>query len=131
LSPGTHTFIFRTEAVKHQSGDRHGYDFLMSWEQAVAAAGNIGNNSLNELQNLIAQTCNGGITQQAGNACGGFTTSAFATLTDNMGNPPNHHGIRNVNDAIACFENRYGNRQIEMKAFSSSQFQYCIQWLFR
>jgi hypothetical protein len=32
-----------------------------------------------------------------------------------MGNPPNHHGIRNVDDAIQCFESQYGNRDIEIR----------------
>ena len=111
----THVFRFRHEVVKHQSGDRHAYDFLMSWEQAVATAASIGNGSLNELRDLIAQSCNEGISATPYDACANFTTSRLATLTDNMGNPPNHHGNNTVNNAIAGFEGQYGNRQIEIK----------------
>ena len=111
LIGSTHTFRFRHEAVKHQSGDRHAYDFLMSWEQAIATAGNIGNGSVNELQNLIAQQC----TDLTGTTCLSLTNNAYATLTDNMGNPPNHHGNNSVNNAIDCFEDQYGERQIEIK----------------
>ncbi|MFV5695700.1 T9SS type A sorting domain-containing protein, partial [Flavobacterium sp. LB3P122] len=118
LKGNTHTFRFRHEAVKHQSGDRHAYDFLMSWEQAIATAATIGNGAVNELQNLMAQTCNEGISATAGNACENFTTSAWATVTDNMGNPPNHHGNNSVNNAISCFESTYGNRQIEIEGNS-------------
>jgi hypothetical protein len=118
----THTLRFRHEAVKQQSDSRHAYDFLMSWNQAVATAANIGNNSVNELQNLLAQTCGTGISAPAAAACSNLTSFfppdnriAFANVPDNMGNPPNHHGIENVNDAIACFEAEYGDRNIEMR----------------
>ena len=115
LTGSNHTFRFRHEAVKHQSGDRHAFDFLMSWEQAIATAGDIANGSINELQDLIAQQCNGNIQANPASACSNFTTNAYATVTDNMGNPPNHHGNNNVNTAIACFEQQYGNRQIEIQ----------------
>jgi hypothetical protein len=110
LTGSTHTFRFRHEAVKHQEGNnRHAYDFLMSWEQAMATAGNLGNGAVNELQNLTAQQCDGIAT------CQNFTANAYATLTDTMGNPPNHHGNKNVNDVVTSFEQQYGNRQIEIK----------------
>jgi len=122
LQGTTHTLRFRHEAVKHQSGDRHAFDFMMSWEQAVATAGNIGNGSLNELQNLIAQTCNEGISATAGNACADLSGIPAAdprvrlvSLPDNMGNPPNHHGNNSVNSAISCFEAKYGDRKIEIR----------------
>jgi hypothetical protein len=111
----THSLIFRHEAVKHQSGDRHAYDFLMSWEQAVATAALVGNSATNELQDLIAQTCYSGIGANALAACNGFSSFAFANVPDLMGNPPNHHGISNVDNAISCFESLYGNRTIELK----------------
>jgi len=109
-----HTLKIRHEAVKHQAGDRHAYDFMMSWQQAVATAGDIGNNSVNELQNLLAQTCNGQIFATSTGICNGYSNSATTSLPDNMGNPPNHHGIANVNDNIKCFEAKYGNRTIEI-----------------
>ncbi|WP_162128546.1 HYR domain-containing protein [Flavobacterium phycosphaerae] len=110
LTGSTHTFKFRHEAVKHQGGvSRHAYDFLMSWEQAVATAGDLGNGAVNELQNLTAQQCDGIA------SCPNLTNSAFASLADTMGNPPNHHGNRNVDAAVATFEQQYGNRQIEIK----------------
>jgi hypothetical protein len=110
----THALIFRHEAVKHQSGDRHAFDFLMSWEQAVATAGNIGGNSTNELQDLLAQACYTGISSAAYSACTSYTSTAFANIPDTMGNPPNHHGIANVNSVINCFESIYGDRNIEI-----------------
>jgi len=126
-SNNTHTLRFRHECVKAQSADRHAYDFLMSWEQAVATAAAIGNNSLNELLNLNTQVCNGGISAAASAACVSFSppsNQAFANVTDNMGNPPNHHGIANVNDVITCFETDYGDRNIEMDGNSPiSNFQ--------
>jgi hypothetical protein len=110
LTGTNHTFRFRHEAVKHQDGtNKHAYDFLMSWEQAIATGGNLGNGAVNELQNLMTQQCDGVAT------CQNMTNSAYATLTDTMGNPPNHHGNKNVNDVVAGFEQQYGNRQIEIK----------------
>jgi hypothetical protein len=114
VTGNTHTLLFKFEAVKHQSADRHAYDFLMSWEQAVASAGNIGNSSVNELQDLIAQTCNSGISSDALNACLGNTYHALANIPDHMGNPPNHHGIGSVDQMIQCFEGVYGDRNIEI-----------------
>ncbi len=125
LAGTTHTLRFRHEAVKRQSDSWHAYDFLMSWDQAVATAGAIGNNGVNELQNLIAQTCNGGISATAFSACSNFTSFfppdpriAFANVPDVMGNPPNQHGDANVDDVIACFESVYGDRKIEMRGNS-------------
>jgi Secretion system C-terminal sorting domain len=115
LTGTKHSFKFRHEAVKHQSGDKHGYDFLMSWEQAIATAANIGNGGLNELKNLMNQACDGGINGMAGNACADLNSVAYATPTDEMGNPPNHHGNNSVNNAINCFEGKYGDRKIEMR----------------
>ncbi len=114
LAGTTHTLRFRHEAVKHQASDVHAYDFLMSWNQAIATAGTIGNGTLNELLNLNAQTCNSGISANALAACSSVSNTAIANIPDLMGNPPNHHGIANVNDVIACFEAIYGNRTIEM-----------------
>ena len=76
----------------------------------VAAA--VGNSTVNELQDLMAQACNGGISADALNACSNVSYSATADIPDLMGNPPNHHGISDVDNAIACFESIYGNRTI-------------------
>jgi hypothetical protein len=110
----THTLMFRHEAVKAQSGDRHAFDFLMSYEQAVDAAGQIGNSNVNELQDLLNQVCNGQISANAAAACMNNTFSASVNVPDVMGNPPNHHGVSSVNNAISCFEGIYGNRTIEI-----------------
>jgi hypothetical protein len=122
LKGNSHTLKIRHEAVKHQSGDRHAYDFLMSWDQAVLTAGAIGNGTLNELLNLNAQTCNNGISNTASTVCSSLM-SLFppsnridtAHVPDIMGNPPNHHGIASVNSTISCFEAIYGNRTIEIR----------------
>jgi hypothetical protein len=107
------------EAVKHQNMDRHGFDFLMSWEQAVAAAANIGPNATNELQDLLAQACNNGIGSDAFNTCSNPNLYvAHANVPDVMGNPPNHHGVSDVNSVIQCFESFYGNRTIEIDGTS-------------
>jgi len=116
LEGTTHTLKLRHEAVKRQANDVHAYDFMMSWNQAVATAGNIANGTRNELEDLFASECGQGISWPAANACNGFTTSAIASLPDGMGNPPNHHGIRSVNDAILAFESIYGDRTIEIEA---------------
>ncbi|TBX70019.1 HYR domain-containing protein [Flavobacterium silvisoli] len=111
LTGTTHTFRFRHQAVKSQGGNsKHAFDFLMSWEQAMATAASLGNGAVNELQNLINQQCDG-----MPAVCQNLTNTAYATLNDNMGNPPNHHGNANVNDVVAGFEQQYGNRQIEIK----------------
>ncbi len=126
LNPGTHVFKFRHEAVKHQDGDRHAYDFLMSWEQAISTAADIGNGSVNELEHLMAQSCNTGISAAASTVCNALSPLSsvdprvrLASLTDNMGNPPNHHGNRSVNNAIACFESTYGDRRVEIRGTSN------------
>ena len=110
----THSLVFRTEAVKHQNLDRHGYDFLISWEQAKTAAGDIGNSNVNELLDLLAQACNGGISANALVACQNNSYVGYANIPDVMGNPPNHHGISNVNAAVQCFEGIYGDRNVEI-----------------
>jgi Secretion system C-terminal sorting domain len=115
LTGTKHTFRFRHEAVKHQSGDKHGYDFLMSWEQAIKTASDIGNGGLNELKNLMDQACDGNINGMSGSACADLNSVAYATPTDAMGNPPNHHGNNSVNNAITRFESKYGDRKIEMR----------------
>jgi len=66
------------------------------------------------LQDLIAQTCNSGISSDAAAACANTPYSIHADVPDVMGNPPNHHGIANVNTIISCFEQTYGNRTIEI-----------------
>ncbi|MFV8328085.1 T9SS type A sorting domain-containing protein, partial [Flavobacterium sp. ZS1P14] len=115
LKGNTHSIRIRHEAVKKQDAARHGYDFLMSWEQAVATAGNIGNGTRNELQNLLAQECDGHWSGAGQAACKAMTTSAKAIIPDVMGNPPNQTGNRNVDDVIQCFESQYGDRTIELE----------------
>jgi hypothetical protein len=127
ITGNTHTLMFSHQAVKAQSGDRHAFDFLMSYEQAVEAAGNIGNSSVNELQDLLTQVCNGQISASAAAACTNNSFSSLVNVPDLMGNPPNHHGVSSVNNAVTCFEGIYGDRTIEIvgnAAISSSTLQF-------
>ena len=115
LKPGKHTLVVSMKAVKKQDDARHGYDFPISWEQAVATAANIGNGTRNELKNLLAQECDGHWSGAGEATCKSLTVSKRALLPATQGNPPNQTGIRNVDDAITCFEAQYGPRELEME----------------
>jgi hypothetical protein len=119
LKKGAHTLYIRHEAVKKQDAARHAYDFLMSWNQAIATGENIGNGTRSELQNLNKQECDGNWSGAGQAQCQGMTTNAIADIPDTMGNPPDQTGIANVDDVIKCFEGIYGNRTMEMEGTSA------------
>lgn len=115
LKPGKHTLVVSAKAVKKQDDSRHGYDFFMSWDQAIATAANIGNGTRNELVNLNKQECDGHWSGAGEETCKSLTVSKKAALPPTQGNPPNQTGKLNVDDAIKCFEAQYGERTIEME----------------
>jgi len=115
-TPGdTHALNFRHQALK---GGVHAYDFLMGWPQAILVAGAIAQGPVNELQDLVAQTCNGAISSAGLGACTTATNVLAIECPDNMGDPA---GVTcgfppplSVNPAITCFESTYGNRFIHV-----------------
>jgi hypothetical protein len=118
-----HTLTFRHQAVK--SGV-HAYDFLMSWDQAIATAAAIGNGTTNELLNLQAQRCFGAISTAAASVCANLGTMSHVTVNvpDVMGDPTTLLNIcggfppvpapQSVDTRIACFEGIYLDRFIDM-----------------
>lgn len=109
--------------IKHfaTKGGKHAYDFMMSWEQAIQTAANIGNGpTANELEDLMSQSCNSAISADAGVACGNLNSGSLPASNiylielPDMGDPSDIPGS-DVDGKISCFESAYGNRFIEIR----------------
>ena len=95
----------------------HAYDFLMSWEQAVQTAINIGGaisgqGTENELQNLFSAAC-----QNAPVECAALSGALPAANIKRPVVPdmPGTGFYSGVQANINCFEGVYGNRDIEIR----------------
>lgn len=125
-NPNKHSLRFQILAEK---GDKHAYDFPISWDQAFKTAIDIGN-SVNELQSLFTQQCDPAFSAQGAAACGTLSavtgnkvqTASFPDVIGNPGKPT--LGAPNVDNRINCFETyvkfgeatpRYGDRTIEIR----------------
>jgi len=120
----THSLVFQVLADKATS---HAYDFPISWEQAVATAAQIGNGSVNELGKLFDQKCGDALSAVAKPVCDALgalnpgvladaakiKTPAFPNSIGNPGKPT--LGAPNVDDNITCFEEKYGDRTLEIR----------------
>ena len=119
--------------VLSSKGDKHAYDFPISWEQAFKTAEDIGG-TVNELQNLFNMKCGAAFSSQALATCGLLTdgtndNATKASFPDIIGNPGKPAiGAPNINDNITCFEAykrfgessaRYGDRTIEIRGNSA------------
>ncbi len=110
-NPNKHSLRFQVLAEK---GGKHAYDFPISWDQAYQTAANIGNGSVNELQNLWTQQCDDAFSAQGKAACDILAAVAApkvqtASFPNSIGNPGDPAlGAPNVDDNITCFENIYG-----------------------
>jgi len=128
LSPNVNRHSLRFQVLSSK-GDKHAYDFPISWDQAFKTAEDIGG-TVNELQNLFIQQCGDAFSAQAKAACGTLTDGVNDNVTtaqfpDAIGNPGKPTiGAPNVNDNITCFETykrfgeanfRYGDRLIEIR----------------
>jgi hypothetical protein len=118
--------------IKHRcvKGDKHAYDFLMSWDQAVTTAIEIGGGpTSNELQNLFVQACDGGTISATGQAACNALNSQFVinpSIPDGMNGvgdaPPAGVPDTDVDSRITCFETgagNYGDRKIEIRGNAS------------
>jgi hypothetical protein len=133
LKPNTALSNVNRHSIRFQilssKGDKHAYDFPISWDQAFKTAEDIGG-TVNELQNLFIQQCGDAFSAQAKAACGVLTDGvndnvATAPFPNDIGNPGKPTiGAPNVNDNITCFETykrfgesdfRYGDRLIEIR----------------
>ncbi|MES2430740.1 MAG: hypothetical protein V4556_07360, partial [Bacteroidota bacterium] len=113
-TPGNnHSLIFDFQTVK-SSTKAHAYDFLTSWDQAVAASDAINGPGLfvniNDCGAEPASDPTGFLTECAA-AHAGY--SATVSYSDNMGDPPGYEGS-DVNEKIAAYEARFGDRTIQI-----------------
>ncbi|MES2429423.1 MAG: hypothetical protein V4556_00720, partial [Bacteroidota bacterium] len=110
-----HKLIFDFQTVKSAAG-AHAYDFLTSWEQAVAAADAINGPGLMVNLNVCGAEPGSdptGYLTACDAAHAGF--SATASYSDNMGDPPGTPFVgSNVDAKIAAYESVFGDRTIKL-----------------
>jgi hypothetical protein len=113
-SGNAHTLTLSHQSIKDGTGGAHAYDFLTSWDQAVAAAEAIapGQGLLvdtNECGPEPSSDPQGYLTTCATLHLGGFT--ATPSVPDTMGDPTLGG---NVDTRIANYEIKFGNRTIKI-----------------
>jgi hypothetical protein len=126
LSGSSHTIQLRHQVTK---SNVHAFDFLVSWEQAVMAAGFLYNGYQNELNLLFdpAYRCSETISAASSNACTLLTGTLPANQTAlvSLGSLPNTPNMpaHSIANAISYFENSagwlgtgYGARTLEIRA---------------
>ncbi|MCG7858444.1 hypothetical protein MD537_15785, partial [Flavihumibacter sediminis] len=114
LAGGTYTLRFKFQAGFSKGGNNgtHAYDFLMSHEQAIAVAENIGG-TVNELSKLLTQGCSDNIAPCATLAAIAAPDTRIVRLQ--APDMPALYLGDNVQDEIDCFESIYGDREIEIR----------------